>query len=62
MQMDIVFKATDMASKVKAETGSNPGKPLEGVNRIQIDGIEFPEDIPQPIFGSTTTAQYTRFR
>ena len=60
--MDIVFTATDMGFKVKADMGSNPGKEMEGVNRIQIDGIEFPEDIPQPIFGSATTAQYTRFR
>ena len=59
MKMDIVFTATDMGFKVKADMGSNPGKEMEGVNRIQIDGIEFPEDIPQPIFGSATTAQYT---
>ena len=52
MKMDIVFTATDMGFKVKADMGSNPGKEMEGVNRIQIDGIEFPEDIPQPIFGS----------
>ena len=60
--MDIVFTATDMGFKVREDMKWNPAKEKDGVNRIQIDGIEFPEDIPQPIFGAETTGQYTRFR
>ena len=61
-KMDIVFTATDMGFKVREGSGPDPGKELSDASRVQIDGLEFPKDLPQPVFGTNSCAQYTRVR